>query len=391
MGSRLGRARGARGRVGAARLAAVAMIGALALTGCAKQSGGSGGSGSGGSGGNCGEPKAAPSAPAAKTQTPVDTDADASKLKVGLAFDIGGRGDASFNDAAVAGLDRAVEELGLPKANTKELTAENNEDEAAKETRLRQLARDGFNPIVAVGFAYTDAVAKVAKEFPKVKFALVDSAVEGAKNVTPLLFAEEEGSYLSGVIAALKTKNCHVGFIGGVETPLIKKFEAGYVQGAKAVQPGIKVDVEYLTPLGDNTGFNAPDKAGTKATGMISGGADVIYPAAGASGIGAFEAVQNAGDATAIGVDSDQYNQPAAAQVKDVIVSSMLKRVDVAVFDFIAAVANNDLSSLPESFNLEVDGVSYARSGGKIDDIAEQVDAYKNAIIAGKVKVSDKP
>jgi basic membrane protein A len=365
------------------------MIGALALTGCAKESGGSGGSGGGGAAG-CGQPKQAPAAPAATIKSPVNTNADASKMKVGLAFDLGGRGDASFNDAAAAGIDMAVDKLGLPQASTKELTAKNNEDEAAKETRLRQLAGGGYNPVVAVGFAYTDAVAKVAKDYPKVKFALVDSTVEGAKNVTPLLFAEHQGSYLVGVIAALKTKKCHIGFIGGVETPLIKKFEAGYVQGAKTVQPGIKIDIDYLTPLGDNSGFNAPDKAGTSASGMLSKGADVIYPAAGASGIGAFEAVKNSG-AQAIGVDSDQYNQPAAAEVKDVIISSMLKRVDVAVFDFIAAVANNDLSQLPKEFDLSVDGVGYAKSGGKIDDITKTVDGYKNAIIAGKIKVADKP
>jgi basic membrane protein A and related proteins len=124
---------------------------------------------------------------------------------------------------------------------------------------------------------------------------------------------------------------------------------------------------------------------------MLSKGADVIYAAAGASGIGAFEAVKDSDGAKAIGVDSDQYNQPAARQVKDVIVSSMLKRVDVAVFDFIAAVANNDLSTIPTTFDLRVSGVGYSTSGGKIDDIAGTVDKYRNAIIAGKITVPTKP
>lgn len=371
------------------RMAVVALIGALSLIGCAKDSGGGGGTSASGT---CGKAAQPPNAPVpTSSSAPAATKADASKLNVGLAFDLGGPGDASFNDAAIAGLDKAVDEIGLKRGNVKELTAKENEDEAAKETRLKQLAGGGYGTVVAVGFAYTDAVAKVAKRYPNIKFALVDSSVEGATNVTPLLFAENEGSFLSGVIAALKTRKCHIGFIGGVQTPLIQKFEAGYVDGAKSVYPNITIEKDYLTPLGDNSGFNAPDKAGTSASGMLGKGADVIYAAAGASGIGAFQAIEDSEGAKAIGVDSDQYNQPATKQVRDVIISSMLKRVDVAVFDFIAAVANNDLSTIPTVFDLKVNGVDYARSGGQIDDIAAVVDKYKNAIIAGKITVPEKP
>jgi basic membrane protein A and related proteins len=178
--------------------------------------------------------------------------------------------------------------------------------------------------------------------------------------------------------------------VGGVETPLIEKFEAGYVQGAKAVAPNIEIDVDYLTPAGDFTGFNDPPKAQVVTTGQLDGGADVIYHAAGASGSGVFQAVQAAGQ-QAIGVDGDQYNSPTLEAVREVIITSMLKRVDVAVFDYINAVAAGDLATLPETFDLSVDGVGYSTSGGKIDDITDELDAYKAAIIDGRITVSATP
>ena len=177
---------------------------------------------------------------------------------MGLAYDIGGRGDASFNDSAAAGLDKAKADFGI--AEVKELTAAPNEPEDAKQTRLRQLASEGYSPIIGVGFAYAESLKVVAPEFPNVKFAIVDGAVEGAANVTPLLFAEEQGSFLAGVIAAYKSKSCHVGFVGGVEIPLIQKFDAGFAQGAKTAAPDIKIEKKYLTPAGDFTGFQDPAK-----------------------------------------------------------------------------------------------------------------------------------
>nr|WP_042195829.1 BMP family ABC transporter substrate-binding protein [Kibdelosporangium sp. MJ126-NF4]CEL22246.1 Nucleoside ABC transporter, periplasmic nucleoside-binding protein [Kibdelosporangium sp. MJ126-NF4]CTQ93028.1 Nucleoside ABC transporter, periplasmic nucleoside-binding protein [Kibdelosporangium sp. MJ126-NF4] len=372
-------------------LAAVALTGALALAGCAKDTGG--GSNPPAAGGNQNASCKLSSVPqgggtTAGSSTANGPKVDASALKVGLAFDIGGRGDASYNDSAGAGMDKAKGELGLKEI--KELTAAPNETEDAKQTRLRQLAQEGFSPIIAVGFAYAKSVEAVAKSFPNTKFAIVDDESVKLPNVTGLVFAEEQGSFLVGVAAAYKSKGCHVGFIGGVNVPLIQKFEAGFKQGVKAAAPDAKVESEYITPAGDFTGFQDPAKGNVVAAGEISRGADVLYQAAGASGKGVFEAAK-AKSVVAIGVDSDQYNQKTVENSKDVIITSMLKRVDVAVFDYIRAVAGNSLGSLPKRFDLKVDGVGYATSGGKIDDIKATLDAYKQQIIDGKITVSDKP
>ncbi|MCP3800389.1 BMP family ABC transporter substrate-binding protein [Allokutzneria sp. A3M-2-11 16] len=371
-------------------LAAVAVTTALTLAGCAKDSGAPSGGGNA-SGSECKLAPKPPAAVASTTAAKTPEKADGSALKVGLAFDIGGRGDASFNDSAAAGVDKAVAELGVKKENVKELSAGPNEAESAKQTRIRQLASDGVNPIIAVGFAYADALKAVAPSFPNTKFAIVDATVEGATNVTPLVFAEEQGSFLTGVIAAYKSKKCNVGFVGGVETPLIQKFEAGYYQGAKAAAPDIKIAKKYLTPAGDFTGFQDPAKGNAAAQGLVSGGSDVLYHAAGASGKGVFTAAKTAG-VSAIGVDSDQYNQKTVEQERDVIISSMLKRVDVAVFDYLLAVAKNDLTKLPKVFDFSVGGVGYSTSGGKIDaDLQAVLEGYKAQIVSGQIKVSDKP
>lgn len=383
-----GRRSGAGTRRRSVATVALLLSGALALAGCAKDTGG-GGSSAGGGTGPCqlsAPPAGGAGAPSSTSQQLPPPNASA--LRVGVAFDIGGRGDASFNDASVAGLDRAKAEMGL--GETKELDAGAGEPEDAKQTRLRQLAREGFNPVIAVGYAYADAVKIVAPEFPGTKFAIIDEQVDGLPNVTPLVFAEEQGSFLAGVVAAHKSKNCHVGFVGGVQTPLIQKFEAGFRAGATAAAPNIKIEEKYLTPAGDFSGFQDPNKGSEVATGQLESGADVIYHAAGASGKGVFGAVKGAG-AQAIGVDSDQYNQPTVAEYKDVIISSMLKRIDMAVYDYIAAVARNDLSAVPKKFDVAIDGVTYSTSGGKIDDLKPTLDAYKAAIASGRIQVPDKP
>ncbi len=371
---------------------AIALTSVLSVVGCAKDSGSSNPSGDGGNAAGCKTVDKPAAASGGETSTDAAASVDGSALKVGLAFDIGGRGDASFNDSAAAGLDKAVADIGVKKENTKELTATDQESEDAKLTRLRQLAQEGRSPIVSVGFAYSDATAKIAKEFPNVQFAVVDGFVENApKNVTFLGFAEHEGSFLVGVIAALKSESCTIGFVGGVNVPLIQKFQAGFEQGVKAVAPDAKVVSKYITEAGDLTGFADPPKGQVAAKGLIDQGADVVYHAAGASGKGVFAAAKEA-DVMAIGVDSDQYNQKTVAEYKDVIITSMLKRVDVAVFDYIAAVASNDLASLPKVFDLKVDGVGYSTSGGKIDaETEEWVEAYKQQIIEGEIKVSDAP
>ena len=308
-------------------------------------------------------------------------------VKVGLAYDIGGRGDQSFNDAAARGLDRARSELGLPEP--RELEASPNETDAQKEERLRLLAESGYNPIIAVGFAYSGPVTKVAKEFPDVKFAIVDDAEAKGPNITNLVFAEHEGSFLVGAAAALKSKTGNIGFVGGVNVPLIHKFQAGYEAGAKHVKPDIKVQVKYLTEPPDFTGFNDPAKGRTAAEGMYDAGADVVYHAAGGSGGGVFEAAKAAG-ALAIGVDSDQY-QTADPGVRDVIMTSMLKRVDVAVFDYIKSVSEGQVQSGPKVYDLKAGGVDYSTSGGKVDDIRDRLEELKQQIASGEITVPDKP
>ncbi|HEX6358452.1 BMP family ABC transporter substrate-binding protein [Actinophytocola sp.] len=372
---------------------AIALTSVLSVVGCAKDTGSSNNSsGSDSSAQGCKTVDKPAAATSETTSTEAGASVDGSALNVGLAFDIGGRGDASFNDSAAAGLDKAIAEIGVKKENTKELSASDQESEDQKLTRLRQLAQEGRNPIVAVGFAYSDAAAKVAAEFPNQQFAVVDGFVENAPtNLKFLGFAENEGSFLVGVIAALKSKSCTIGFVGGVNVPLIQKFQAGFLQGVKTVAPDAKVVSKYITEAGDLTGFADPPKGEVAAKGLIDQGADVVYHAAGASGKGVFAAAKKA-NVEAIGVDSDQYNQKTVAEYKDVIISSMLKRVDVAVFDYISLAASNNLAALPPVFDLKVDGVGYSTSGGKIDaNVQEWVDAYKQQIIEGKIKVDTEP
>jgi basic membrane protein A and related proteins len=305
-----------------------------------------------------------------------------SDIKVGMAYDVGGRGDQSFNDSAAAGMDQAVKDFGM---ESQESEAEDGEAESAREERLRTFADAGFDPIIAVGFAYSASVAKVAKEYPDLHFAIIDDEAAKADNIANLVFAEEEGSFLVGAAAALKSEANHIGFIGGVETPLIQKFQAGYEAGAKAVKKDIKIDVTYLTQPPDFSGFGDPAKGKTAAQGMYDGGADIVYHAAGGSGGGVFEAASDAG-AKAIGVDSDQYNT-ADPSVQKVIMTSMLKNVNVAVHEYLKKVSEGTFPSGTTRYDLSVDGVGYSTSGGMIDDITDKLDEYKQQIIDGDIKV----
>jgi basic membrane protein A and related proteins len=319
----------------------------------------------------------------AATSAPASSDAP--KIKVGMAYDVGGRGDQSFNDSAATGLDQAAKEFGV---DTKEAAATTGEAESAREERLNQLIDAGYNNIVAVGFAYATAVGKVAKANPDVKFALVDDSSVTGDNIMNLTFAANQGSFLVGAAAALKTKTNHVGFIGGVETDLIKSFEVGYEAGVKAVNSSIKIDVKYLTQPPDFSGFSSVDKGKAAAEGMYQNGADVVYHAAGGSGGGVFTAAKAAGK-WAIGVDSDQA-LTAAADVRDVILTSMLKRVDVGVYTFIKAVHDGTFTGGVKLFDLKAGGVGYATTGGHIDDIVTKLDEYKQQIIDGKITVPEK-
>lgn len=307
---------------------------------------------------------------------------ETSEVKVGLAYDVGGRGDQSFNDAAAAGLDRAIDEFGI---DSQESTAADGEPESAREERLIQMAEAGFNPVIAVGFAYAPAVAKVAPQFPDVQFGLIDSTDATGDNIANLTFPEHEGSFLVGAAAALKTEADSIGFIGGVNVPLIAKFEAGYRAGAMEVNPDIEIRSTYLTQPPDFSGFGDPAKGRTAAEGMFDGGADIVYHAAGGSGLGVFEAAQ-AADGWGIGVDSDQYNTVPPA-LQDVVLTSMLKKVDVAVFDYIESFVDGDPLSGEVVFGLAEGGVDYSTSGGHIDDITDQLDEYKQQIIDGEITV----
>ena len=275
------------------------------------------------------------------------------------------------------------------KADTKEATAVNGEPESAREERLQQLIDAGYTNVVAVGFAYAPAVKKVAAANPDAKFALIDSTDATGANIENLTFAEQEGSFLVGAAAALKSKTGNVGFIGGVNVDLIKKFEAGYTMGAKTVNPAIKVQVKYLTQPPDFGGFNDPAKGKIAAAGMFQQGADVVYAAAGGSGGGMFTAASAAGK-MAIGVDSDQA-LTAPAAVKDVIITSMIKAVDVATFDFIKGLTEGKFTAGNKVFDLKAGGVGYSTTGGKIDDIKTKLEDFKQQIIDGKIVVPTKP
>ncbi len=324
-----------------------------------------------------------------------ESTAEGGAAKIGLAYDLGGRGDQSFNDSAARGLDKATGE-GMELVG--ELTAEANEPDSAKIDRLNQLVKDGANTIVAVGFAYAGPLGEVAAKNPDVAFGIVDDAslctppdqggVEGAPfaNVDCMTFAEEQGSFLVGVAAALTTKTGKVGFIGGVDVPLIQKFQAGFDAGVQAAKADAEITDKYITEPPDFAGFNDPAAGEKIAKGMYDAGADVIYAAAGGSGAGVFKAAKAAG-VWGIGVDSDQYNAPSLADVKDVILTSMVKNVDVAVYDFFQSANAGSPLTGSHVYDLKAGGVGYATSGGFIDSITSQLEDYKQKIISGEIVV----
>ncbi|MER6913797.1 BMP family ABC transporter substrate-binding protein [Streptomyces sp. NPDC000594] len=305
------------------------------------------------------------------------------KLKIGMAYDVGGRGDNSFNDSAARGLDKAKSELG---AETKELTAKHGETPADREARLASLAESGFSPVIGVGFAYKDSIDKVAPKFPKTTFGLVDS-VSDAKNVDSIVFTEEQGSYLAGVAAALKSKDGKVGFIGGVDLPLIKKFAAGFEQGVLETNPKASVQIQYLTTGTDLSGFGSPDKGKHAAQGMLDKNIDIIYTAAGGSGAGAIEAVAAKKGAWAIGVDSDQAKDPALSKYASSILTSVVKNVDTGVFELAKSVKDGKPLTGVHTYSLAEDGVSLTTTGDHLKDIQSKLDEAKKKIVAGDIKV----
>ena len=321
-------------------------------------------------------------APADSTAVTTGDTMAPSGLKLGVAFDTGGRGDGTFNDAAGRGADQAKSELG---ATVQEIEATVEDD---RKPNLEALTAAGNNPVIVVGFSFGDALAEVAAANPDTVYGWVDG-YQDAPNVKVLSFAANQGSFLVGAAAALKCGCDKIGFIGGQEIDLIKEFEAGYIAGAKAVNPDIEVKSQYLGAAGDNAAWGSPDKAKEIALGWYADGVEVIYSAAGGSGNGTIDAAVEAGK-WAIGVDSDQYLTATPEQQK-VILTSMLKRVDVAVFETAKAVQDGDLAGGFKVFDLSVDGVGYSTSGGYLDEFKTQLDEFKAKIVSGEIVVPTKP
>lgn len=309
-------------------------------------------------------------------------DPDGAGKKVGLVFDVGGKGDLSFNDSAFAGLTAAGENMGV---EVKEL--EPNADGTNRGDLMRSFAEDDYDMIFGIGFAFAEEMGKIAPDFPDISFAIIDGVVE-ADNVSSLIFAEEQGSYLVGAEAALKSESGTIAFVGGVEGDLIKKFQAGYEAGAKAAKEDIEIEVKYLTPDGDFTGFDDAAKGKTVAAGLYEGGADVAFFAAGKSNIGGFEAAAEA-DRLAIGTDSDQYLTGTPAQQK-CILTSMIKRVDVAVYNAVKDFVAGSLKPGIQVNDVKTGGIDYSTTGGQVVE-QEKIDGYKADIVAGTIKVPTTP
>ncbi len=307
-------------------------------------------------------------------------------VDVGIVFDLGGRGDKSFNDGAYLGAERAMAELG---ARVRFVEPGEGSD---REAGLRLLAAEGLDLVIGVGFIFTDDLSQLAKEYPNIAFAGVDYAlaVDTAGNVVPppqnlaaLKFREEQGSFLVGALAALVGNSKKVGFVGGMDTPLIHKFEAGYTAGVKAVCADCEVIAQYagVTP----EAFRNPGRGKELALSQYQQGVNVIYHASGSTGLGVFEAARTM-KKLGIGVDADQYNEAPGY-----VLTSMVKRVDNAVYDAIARVVNKQFAGGIYDFGLDKDGVGYAydeHNKALIPDaVRARVEALKAEIIAGRIKV----
>lgn len=319
-----------------------------------------------------------------KTSSDAASDGD----KAAIAYDIGGRGDQSFNDAAYAGLAKAEKDLDI---NGSEAEPSDGESDADKVQRLTELARVSNNPVIGVGFAYAPAIKKVAPKFPKTTFGIIDDASVTGKNIANIVFNEEQGSYLVNVAAAKVTRQT-VGFIGGVETPLIKKFEAYYAQGVKDTDPSVKVLPQYLTQPPNFDGFSKPDLGKAAAQGQLDKNADVIYSAAGLAYL--VPSRPPKAKKWNIGVDSDQYNQAGLANYKESILTSVTKDIEDAVFNLIKSVKDGKPQSGEIRYGLDKNGVALSMSNpafADMKDVIAAVDKAKQDIIDGKITVKTAP
>ncbi len=298
--------------------------------------------------------------------------------RIGLVLDKGGRDDKSFNAAAYQGAKEAEKKLGL-SVKVVEVS-----DDIAIEPSIRTFAKKGFDLIIAIGFVMGASVEKVAKDFPNIKFAVVDSTVN-LPNVQSINFQEHEGSYLVGAIAALTSKSKTVGFIGGMDIPLIRRFELAYKQGAQDTVPGTKVLSNFVGTSSDS--WKNPTKAKELALSQFQNKADVVFHAAGSSGAGLFDAAEEKGK-LAIGVDSNQnWVKPGH------VLTSMVKRVDRGVFEVIEQVKNGSFVPGNKVLGIAEGGVDYALDefNKKLlpADLLKKVDAIKNKIATKALAVPD--
>lgn len=301
------------------------------------------------------------------------TAAISARAEPAVVYDIGGKFDKSFNEAAYNGIERWKKETG------KKYLDFEIANETQREQAIRRMAERGASPIIAVGFSQASSIEKVAKEFPKLQFAIIDMVVS-LPNVQSVVFKEQEGSFLVGMMAAMASKSAKVGFVGGMDIPLIRKFQCGYEQGAKYANPKAEVFANMTGTTG--SAWNDPGRGGELAKAQFAKGADVVFAAAGGTGVGVYQAAKDSGK-LAIGVDSNQNHlQPGT------MLTSMLKRVDVAVYN-VAKGHQPGMSVL----GLKEGGVDVAldQFNEKLvsADMKKAVDAARAAIVSGKVKVAD--
>jgi len=312
-------------------------------------------------------------------------------VKVGLVLDTGGLGDKSFNDAAYRGLKDAHDKLGV---TTKCL--EPNVGGTNRQDLLVLLASQGYNPVLGNGFAFQDAVTKAAKQFPGTTFVNIAQNVDLKQpNAISLGFDSPQVMFLAGVAAELKTKTGKLGYIGGVQVPELESYGGGFAAGAcyasaNFTHTPVSVVSKYLTQPPDFSGFRAPDLAKQAAQGMIDNGVDVIFHAAGGSGVGLFQAAADKPGTYAIGIDSDQY-ETVGAPLNKVIMTSTMARQDLAVLKLVQSYLAGDKKPGVRMFNLQNNGLLLATSGGMIDSYADQLAQAKADIIAGKVKIPPTP
>lgn len=321
-------------------------------------------------------------------------------IHVGLVFDIGGEGDQSFNDSAAAGLARAEETFNITTSKVSP-----NED-GSNRAELLQLQADGSEIVLAVGFLFATEATEVGGANTDTRFAVIDDSMLDfdqdppapiGENIAGLVFSEEQGSFLVGAAAARSSETGTVGFIGGVCCfGLIEKFEAGFRAGALHVDPDIEIISNYITEFPDFDGFNAPDRGRETALAIFEAGADVIYHAAGGTGAGLFAAAKEHSESTGskvwgIGVDSDQY-YTVDEDVREYVLTSMLKRVDTAVFEIIKAHLEGTFSAGETRYDLSVDGVGYSTAGDFLSaEIIAELEEFKAQIIDGTIVVPTDP